>query len=351
MGNNKERILSCDVGFSTVKALVRDENGELRFEKLYSSIAHLPEKPLECDDDQVFGFNGEYYIVGEAALKVQRSYLLKMETYEDLRLAESIWISYLLKKYGGQDGSSGINYFDHVCIGLSMVWKDKGDDFIKYLQDALNIDKENYFCLYVQGLVCKLAYTEYGLNLRERASRNKRKLRNALICDGGFETLDFCSIINGTSSASATIGVDNSGVCSIVYKILDYCYKKYGITLSMREGQLALDTGFLKRRGKILDLKDKVDEFSKEYVVNVFRYLNTNYSELLDSLDDGIILLGGFSYFYKKYIKDPEVAKQINEIFNIDDIVYPEEDGEYYNCLSYLRLTEKYLEESGEEEP
>ena len=75
-----------------------------------------------------------------------------------------------------------------------------------------------------------------------------------------METLDFCTIINGTSSASATVGVDNSGVCSIVYKILDYCYKKYGITLSMREGQLALDTGFLKRRGKILDLQDKIDE-------------------------------------------------------------------------------------------
>ena len=338
------------MGFSSCKALIRDTTGELRFEKLYSSIARLPEKPIEMDDDQVFCFNGDYYIVGEAALKVQRSLLLKMETYEDLCLAESIWISYFLKKYGGQDGSDGIDYFDHVCIGLSMVWRDKGDDFISYLNKALNINKENYFALYVQALSCKISYTEFGINLRERASRNKRKLRNALIIDGGMETLDFCTIINGTSSASATVGVDNSGVCSIVYKILDYCYKKYGITLSMREGQLALDTGFLKRRGKILDLQDKIDEFSKEYVINVFRYLDKNYSELLDSLDDGIIILGGFSYFYKKYIKDPEVAKEVNNIFNIDDIVYPEEDGEYYNCLSYLRLTEKFLDEQDQEE-
>ena len=57
------RLLSLDVGFSSCKALIRDTTGELRFEKLYSSIARLPEKPIEMDDDQVFCFNGDYYIV------------------------------------------------------------------------------------------------------------------------------------------------------------------------------------------------------------------------------------------------------------------------------------------------
>lgn len=342
------KLLSVDVGVSSVKCVTRDRNGLLKFEKFYSSIAKLPEKPLEYDDDQVFQFNGEYYIVGESSLKVQRSYLLGMETYEDIRLAESIWVSYLLKKYGGYDGSNGINNFDYVLLGLSLVWRDKGSDLIEFLKESLNIDKDDYFVVYSQGQISKEAYFEYGINLRERATRNNRKLRNALLIDGGQLTIDICSIINGTSSANTTIGINNSGLISVVYKLIDYIYKTYNISISTREGQLALDTGVLKRRGKTIDLRDKVDEYCKQYVVDVFTYLDSNFSEILDAIDDGIIIIGGFSYIYGKYIKDPEVAKKVDNIFSISDIVYPEQDGEYYNCLSYLRVTERLLEEEDE---
>lgn len=342
------KLLSVDVGVSSVKCVTRDSNGLLKFEKFYSSIARLPEKPFEYDDDQVFQFNGDFYIVGESSLKVQRSYLLSMETYEDIRLAESIWISYLLKKYGGQDGSNGVDYFDYVLLGLSIVWKDNGSDMIEYLKKSLNIDKDDYFVVYLQGYVNKTAYQDYGLNLRERATRNNQKLRNALLIDGGQLTIDLSSIINGTSSANTTIGINNSGLISVVYKIIDYVYTTYNISISTREGQLVLDTGVLKRRGKTIDLQDKVDEFCKQYIIDVFTYLDTNYSEILDAIDDGIIILGGFSYIYGKYIKDPEVAKKVDSIFSISDIVYPKEDGEYYNCLSYLRLAEKMLEEEDE---
>lgn len=79
--------------------------------------------------------------------------------------------------------------------------------------------------MFCQGLSCKYTYNEYGLNVREASRRNDVKLRNALILDGGFETLDFCSIINGTSSAGAAVGVKDSGVIRIVYDLVDYLYK------------------------------------------------------------------------------------------------------------------------------
>lgn len=43
----------------------------------------------------------------------------------------------------------------------------------------------------------------------------------------------------------------------------------------------------------------------------------------------------------KKYLHDPEVEKEVDKIFSVSEIVYPEEDSEYYNCISYLRLAEK----------
>lgn len=334
------RILSVDVGFSAIKCSFKDSNGLIKFEKFISATAKLPEKPLESDDDMVFPLGGDYYVLGPAALKVPRSYLLKLETFEELKAVYAPWLSYLIKKYGGDEG---INAFDKLAIGLSMAFNtnDNVDELLDYLYETLNINKEDYIYCFCQGLSCKYTYNEYGLNVREASRRNDVKLRNALILDGGFETLDFCSIINGTSSAGAAVGVKDSGVIRIVYDLVDYLYKNYSISISIKEGQVILDTGVLKRRGKTIDLSRQVEEFSKKYIIEVFQYLDKNYGEVLDALDDGIIVLGGLSYFMKKYLHDPEVEKEVDKIFSVSEIVYPEEDSEYYNCISYLRLAEK----------
>ena len=339
--SRKPRILSVDVGFSAIKCCVRDANGVIRFEKFISATAKLPEKPIESDDDMVFPLGGEYYVLGAAALKVPRSYLLKLETYEDLKLVYAPWISYLIKRYGKSDG---VNAFDKICLGMSMAFRDKVDDIIQYLYETLNIDKEDFIYVFSQGLACKATYNEYGLDIREASKRNDQKLRNAILIDGGFNTLDLCSVINGTSSAGAAVGIKDSGLIRVAYDIVNYIYKNYALSISVKEAQVVLDTGIFKRRGRILDLTKQVEAFSKKYIVDVFKYLDENFGEVLDSLDDGIIVLGGLSYFMKKYLYDPEVAREVEKVFSLSEIVFPEEDGEYYNCLSYLRLAEKLIE-------
>lgn len=347
MENKKPKILSIDYGFSSLKCCVRDSNGLIKFEKFISAAAKLPEKPLELDDNQVFQLAGEYYVLGSAALKVPRSYLFKLETFEDLKITYPIWLSYLINKYGG------LKSFDKIVLGISLAFKDKTEELMSYLYETLNIDREHndgLIFIFPQGLSCKKAYSEYGLDLREASKRNDIKMRNAILCDGGFETLDFCSIINGSSSAATAIGVKDTGIIRIVYDLIDYIYKTYSITCSVKEGQVILDTGVLKRRGRTIDLSKQVEAFSKKYIINVFKYLDENFGEVLDSIDDGIIILGGLSYFMKKYINDPEVAKEIEKVFSISEIIFPEEDGEYYNCLSYLRLTEGIIEKEQQRE-
>ena len=179
--NKKPRILSIDVGFSNVKCSYRDANGVIRFEKFISATAKLPEKPIESDDNMIFPLGGEYYVLGAAALKVPRSYLFKLETYEDLKAVYAPWISYLIKRYGGPEG---INAFDRVALGMSMAFRDKCDDLIQYLYETLNIDREDFIYVFSQGLACKATYNEYGLDVREASKRNNQKLRNALLIDG-----------------------------------------------------------------------------------------------------------------------------------------------------------------------
>ena len=86
------RILAIDLGYSNVKIAYYDENGILQLDKYISALAKV-DNPMEIDDDVMFRFGINYYILGTPALKVPRSSLLNLETFDDLKTAYPIWIS------------------------------------------------------------------------------------------------------------------------------------------------------------------------------------------------------------------------------------------------------------------
>ena len=149
------RLLAIDLGYSSVKVAYYSETGVLQYEKFISAIAKI-DKPMEMDDDVMFMLGADYYVLGSSALKIPRSFLLKLENYEDLKEAYPVWISYLLKKYGGYDK------FDKVVIGLSMAFSDKADELLDHLYNTLMIQEDDYFICLPQGLSCKLTYADRG---------------------------------------------------------------------------------------------------------------------------------------------------------------------------------------------
>jgi len=66
--NKKPRILSIDLGYSSVKYSFVDDNGALVNDKFISAVAKLPNAPIQTDDESVFSLNGEYYVIPENAL-------------------------------------------------------------------------------------------------------------------------------------------------------------------------------------------------------------------------------------------------------------------------------------------
>ena len=178
------RLLAIDLGYSSVKVAYYSETGVLQYEKFISAIAKI-DKPMEMDDDVMFMLGTDYYVLGTSALKVPRSCLLKLEDYESLKEAYPVWISYLLKKYGGFDK------FDKVVIGLSMAFSEKADDLLDHLYNTLMIQQDEYFICLPQGLSCKLTYADRGLDIREISRKNDFRMRNYLILDGGYLTTDF----------------------------------------------------------------------------------------------------------------------------------------------------------------
>lgn len=273
------RLLAIDLGYSSVKVAYYSETGVLQFDKYISAIAKI-ENPMEADDDIMFRLGVDYYILGTPALKVPRSLLLSLENYEDLKEAYPVWISYLLKKYGG------IDRFDKVVIGLSMAFSDKADELLEHLYDVLMIQRDNYFMCLPQGLSCKLTYAECGLDIRESSKHNDFRMRNYLILDGGYLTTDICGILDSKASAGAAIGIPNTGVICISYDVIDYLFKEFEMKVSVKEAQTIVDNnGKFIRRGKEYNISDKIDEFTKKYLGNVLKLLEDKYGEYLDAIE------------------------------------------------------------------
>lgn len=328
------RYLAIDLGYSNVKVAYYNESGALQFDKYISAVARV-DKPMEADDDVMFQLGIDYYIIGPAALKTSRSNLMKLENFEDLKAVYPIWISYLLKKYGGADK------FDKVVIGLSMAFSDKADELLDHLCNVLMIRDENYFMCLPQGLSCKLAYYEKGLDIKD--PKNEPKLKNFIIVDGGFLTVDCCEIINSKSSSGSAVGMANTGVIRIAYDVVDYLFKEYQYQISIKEAQNIIDNnGIFLRRGVKYDISNKVEEFTKEYLGSVLTLLEDTYKEQID-VKEGILVLGGLAYLFQKYIEagDKDVINKIIKHFPVEFIHFPLYDSEFFNAYSYLVAAEK----------
>lgn len=324
---NKQNILAVDLGYSSVKCAYYDENDILQLDKFISCTAKV-DSPLESDDDSLFQLGTNYYVLGTPALKVPRSQQIELNTWEGLLEIYPVWISFLLKKYGGRDN------FHKIAIGLSLAFKDHAEELLDTLENTLMLPRDFFFIL-PQGLIAKKIYYEYGLNINEQSKKNDTKVQNVLIVDGGFLTLDICNVINGTASSSATIGLENTGVINISYDLVDHIFKEYGIRISIKEAQVIIDNdGAWKRRGKIYDLSGEVKKYSIKYLTNVLNLLEDKFGEALDGLD-AVLIVGGIAYFFKKYMTD--ITPEIEKHFPLNFIQIPEVESEFYNAFGFLK--------------
>jgi hypothetical protein len=333
----RPRVLAIDLGYSSVKISFIDDNGSLVNYKMISAISELPEAPLEIDNDTVFKLNEKWYVIGPNSLKLDRNYRLKLETYEQMKAIYPVVISYFLSKY------SDIKW-DKVAIGLSMAFSDKADDLLKFLYESLLISPDtNFFVCLPQGLACKAAFAKYGQNVKDsNIHTTDNKLDSYVICDGGYLSIDICAVIDQKSAAGATIGIPDTGVICISRDIAEYIYKTYEYRISTKEAQTVVDSGILTRRGKVIDLSDVVDKYTRIYLANVLNLLEEKYSSQLDA-SNGLLIVGGLSHFFAKYLNDEQFIKEVEKHFPVSFIHVPTDYGEYYNSISYMLIAEKLM--------
>lgn len=334
------KLLSLDLGFSSIKLAYINNDGDLRYEKFVSGIAKLPEPPLDMGDETAcFQFNGNYFIIGNESLNVPKSYLLNLEDYNQLKESYPPILSFLLNRFQ----NSGL-VFDKIIIGLSLAFKDKADELLSYIYSEMmwNPEDNKVICL-PQGLSGKVSYNEYGLSLRERST--EAKLLSYLLVDIGSLTIDIANVNAGGKTTGGAMGYPNTGVIVIARNIQEYLFKTFEIKVSIKEALSILDNeGDFTKRGKRYDISDKIDDFCIKYLSDVLRLIEDRYGEDLDVVS-GIVVIGGGAYILQKYKNTDAMRKEIEKHFSPSFLHVPENDGEYYNCNSYLRIVQKWLDE------
>lgn len=336
--DKKIKILALDLGYSALKYTYIDENGKMVSDKIISAAAKLPEAPVEGDNDETFRLGTDWFLLGPSALRTARSYLLPLETFDDMLAVYPAWISFILKKLEHIK-------FDKVAIGLSFAFVNEADRLLQHLYDVLMIDPSSQFFICLpQALSARRCLQKYGVSVRDNAANATKNAEfdNYTVCDIGYLTTDLCSVVNGKSAAGATIGMPDTGVICIARAVADYIYKNYEYRISIKEAQTVVDTGILRRRGREVDLSPVVRQFTKKYFIDVLNLIEDKYGEFLDAANN-LVILGGGAYFFNSLLDDVDFCKEVEKHFPTSFIVTPRDSSEYYNSISYLLITEDLM--------
>lgn len=334
-------ILAIDTGYGNVKiAYINPESKEMILDKFISTVAKL-DKLDEFDDENAFQFLDSYYVLGSQALKLPREFIQQMNDYESLKELAPIWINFLLNKYERELGIK----FDKIAIGLSLAFRDKGEDFLNHLEDVLMFPKDRYILL-PQGVAIKKLLDMYGLSPLEPSKRSAFKYDSYVLFDLGQKTVDIglmTSAVN-SSSVNSSIGIEDIGVTKISFDIVDYIFKSTGITITREEAKVIIETGIFRRRGRNYDLSEQVKQFTLNYLISILDLPDTNakVGSLVEGVDR-IILCGGGAELWKKYEAElgPEIEKRG---YPRNFWVTPEKGAEYFNAMSYLLIAQKVVE-------
>lgn len=321
------KVLAIDVGYGSVKCCYTNSQGIRRYEKYISAVGKVGASSV-VNDTNAFSFNGQMYYLFDTALKLPNDQLLDLQTYDDLKEASPIIISYLLKKYK-------VDY-DKIVLGLSMAMVENSKDYLNYLTTHLALPEEK-FLLIPQGIGSKIAYDKYNRNPEDPTQFNDVRIKNFLGVDIGFNTVDVYQTIGGVTSGQTCKGMKGEGVCVVAFGLIDRIRMDTGIEISLQHAKEILESGVLVHRGSTYDYSSVILDLIKKYLVNLVQLLEDNFSKVIDNMDS-ILFVGGGAALLKKY--KSSIDSEIEKYYKGDFIVIPE-IPEYFNVLGYFEAALK----------
>lgn len=300
-------FLAADLGYGDVKIALKKEDGTLMVAKFPSAISKV--NPKKFGAGEAVEFEGDHYLIGEHALNYKP---MEMNDYAALEKYAPLFIYHAFRKYG---------VFDTVVTGLSIRQEDSSTEFKNRLSN-FSIDGQEY------NLDVKLL--PQGIGAKIVVEKQFADIKNYLVCDGGFNTVDLVPVFDGKADIHSVDALENRGIIEVVNELIDYISAEYNIELSPKEAKYALDNRSIEIYGKEVDLTDEINNITKQYSQDLVRQIERKFKKSWHKFQK-VIIVGGLSHYV-----DVSVYEHL--------VVVPK--GEYYNSVGFFQYSEEKL--SGE---
>lgn len=332
----KGNILSIDLGYGSIKYCIMDPNSGkiIKIDKEVSGVLEVPEgdSSMISSVDTYHEFKGKRYLIGELSTKLDLEPIDIMD-YEGFKKVGPILMSYLLNKFS----TSNIH---KISIGITPVIWDKRDDYLEYVTTELDLT-EGKLELHTQGVSGHYTYLRYGLDINPDDTKINidSKSLNYIGADLGFNTMDIYLCVNGSILDYGIRGYAKKGITIVAEKVKEYVFTHLGLKLNDVESKEVIELGGVKKRGKLMDMSEKIAEFIVEYLLDTMKLIESEYGNQLNKMDN-ILISGGGAEVIKIYMeRSPIINNKIEELYGDEFLMLPKSYGEYYNCIGYAILS------------
>lgn len=319
-----KNVISLDLGYGDSKLCLGDPTNPDNLVKFITNLVKLDEVNDKIVDENIYEFDGEKYYMLDLATRIPKE-PIDIMSYEGLKEASPVLVSYFMKKLK-------IDRVDELKVGLSMAMHDKKDDYIDYLSEKLNIEK-NKITLTLQGVGCHLAYSKYGDDVSKDIQGEKSK--NYIVCDLGFNTIDVAPVIEGNLSATLVKGMEGKGVCIIANNLISYAKTNNDLNLTIADAKKIIATGSHGKRGKKIDFSSTVNNLVMEYLQHTIKYIEDEFADEIDRMDNLFLVGGGANIITNQLQRSESFKSEIEELYGDDFLIIPKSHSEYYNAIGY----------------
>ena len=310
-----KKVLAIDIGYGSVKVIYGYEDGTIKNQFKFTSIVALIDKDEFIKDKRILDYKDKSYYVGEDALNFPHTCQYDIIDFNNLIYFAPLFLYKALQMIG--------EIPDVIVCGLSKAQLQYSLTFKEAIQKfTVNNEEFSFENVYIlpQGAGSKLAIDTYGVDFPNK-QQEFTGLSNYVGVDVGFNTVDIFLVTNGKTSPMYFRGIENEGVMKIAENVQKYIAEEFGKTVKLHEAKEILDEGFYKLRGTKYDLKEVVKVFTENYLKDLLKLIEDNFSDALDK-SDYVFLSGGGSAL----LSDSEDKK----------IRTPKSNFEYYNAIGFF---------------
>ena len=320
--------LGLDIGYGYTKYCILDEKGKIHYDKIVSGVCRVPESSYTelTDKDSYYLFKDKKYLIGDLSsmLMVPPIDVMSYDGYKEVSAVITSYMLHIHRNYN----------IDEIRLGLTPAMWDKKDEYLDYMCTELGLPKER-ISVKIQGLSGHQCYKRYGIDPSSDENQSQYISDNYVGLDIGHNTLDFYIVIDGKVLDYGIRGYLRKGACNITDNIKKYIQAEYGYELNDVEAKKVLNTGMLKRRRNVIDLKEKVNRFILDYLQSTLDLVETEYGVQLDKVDQILIFGGGGEIIKLAMETSPEFKDQIEGLYGHGYLQIPNNGSSYYNCIGY----------------